>query len=253
VKVFWSTDKMQTWQEKVALTFDDVGTTLWNTSVDQAYINGIMTFVMAVEIPAWNTIFATAPSPEGPWTILDQKTYFMPKANEHANPTIRWFADLDNRKQGWFYLNTATDDAGVPCADNAKRFWSELYRTRDLKTWEQSPSFDIGPNTAHDKPIAPASMVSPQNLAWMSNHSATIETWLDCNNSDMDLCEFNGSTVMTYLWGHQGSNGGLGRIDSPVGLREFLEGWAPWVPAPATVPRTTRGNWRGPRNSGHWI
>ena len=61
IRVWWSTDKMQTWQSKTALNAMGLNFTLWNTSVDRAKINGTELFVMAFETDdkrtpgGWNT------------------------------------------------------------------------------------------------------------------------------------------------------------------------------------------------------
>jgi hypothetical protein len=61
IRVWWSADKMQTWQSKTALNATGLNYTLWNTSVDRAKVNGTELFVMAFETDdprtpgGWNT------------------------------------------------------------------------------------------------------------------------------------------------------------------------------------------------------
>ena len=67
--------------------------------MDRAKINGTSMFVMAFETDdhrppgGWNTMFATAASPRGPWTVLNIGRYSMPINVEHADPTIRFIPD----------------------------------------------------------------------------------------------------------------------------------------------------------------
>ena len=57
-------------------------------------------------------MFATAPSPSGPWAVLDINRYSMPINVEHADPTLRFIPDTaaDTKPAselgGWFYVMT---------------------------------------------------------------------------------------------------------------------------------------------------
>ena len=76
------------------------------------------------------------------------------------------------------------------------RFAQSLARSKDLINWEYSP---INPilmyNEFEDKQIASA-FLSP------SDRKRVAEA-LDTNNSDMELCEYLGRTLIYYSWGDQ--------------------------------------------------
>ncbi|MBQ6420890.1 MAG: hypothetical protein IJK02_07460 [Clostridia bacterium] len=77
-----------------------------------------------------------------------------------------------------------------PCYANC------IARSKNLAEWEYSP---INPvlmfNEREDKQIA--------NPFLTPHERERIRRALDINNSDMELCEFNGRTVIYYSWGNQ--------------------------------------------------
>ncbi len=50
---------------------------------------------------------------------------------------------------------------------------------------------------------------------------------MDLNNSDMDLCEFRGKTIITYSWGNQQGTEFLGEAVYDGTLASFLKGFFP--------------------------
>jgi len=76
------------------------------------------------------------------------------------------------------------------------RFGQSLARSKDLINWEYSP---INPmlmyNEFEDKQIA-SPFLSPADRK-------RIDEALDTNNSDMEMCEFLGRTLIYYSWGDQ--------------------------------------------------
>ena len=89
-------------------------------------------------------MFATAPSPAGPWAVLDINRYSMPINVEHADPTLRFIPDTaaDTKPAselgGWFYVMTGRASLSTPCSDSVGRYFMEIYRSRDLVSWEPS-------------------------------------------------------------------------------------------------------------------
>jgi hypothetical protein len=252
VRVWWSTDKMQTWQHATALNATGLNYTLWNTSVDRAKINGTDLFVMAFETDdkrtpgGWNTMFATAPSPKGPWTVLEIDRFSMPINVEHADPTIRFIPDKGTDSgsgsdvaesgggggSGTFYVMTGRASLPTACEDSVGRYFMEIYRSRDLLKWEPSAGMGtptlihgmLEPNATLDRRPA-AEVYSTVQHDYMEKTRNTTDTWTDCNASDMDLCEFEGKTYMFWTWGHQSHYGGLALGISPMPLSKFLEAW----------------------------
>lgn len=99
-----------------------------------------------------------------------------------------------------------------------------IARSRDLIRWEYSP---INPvmmyNEAEDKQIA--------NPFLTEEEQRQIADALDINNSDMELCEFNGRTIIYYSWGNQRGTEFLAEASYEGTLKEFLQGWFPRGPA----------------------
>ena len=48
---------------------------------------------------------------------------------------------------------------------------------------------------------------------------------LDINNSDMEMCEFNGRTIIYYSWGNQRGIEFLAEASYEGTMKEFLQGW----------------------------
>ena len=97
-----------------------------------------------------------------------------------------------------------------------------IARSRDLIEWEYSP---INPvmmyNEYEDKQIA--------NPFLTKEEQKQIADAFDINNSDMELCEFNGRTIIYYSWGNQRGMEFLAEASYEGGMTEFLQGWFPSV------------------------
>ena len=50
-----------------------------------------------------------------------------------------------------------------------------------------------------------------------------IENAVDCNNSDFDMCYYNGKTVITYSWGNQYGKEFLALAEYDGSNEEFLK------------------------------
>ena len=90
-------------------------------------------------------MFATAPSPSGPWAVLDINRYSMPINVEHADPTLRFIPDTaaDTKpaselggiqrergsEQGTFYVMTGRASLSTPCSDSVGRYFMEISST----------------------------------------------------------------------------------------------------------------------------
>lgn len=70
-----------------------------------------------------------------------------------------------------------------------------IVRSRDLVHWESSPFNPVIRFSPEDKIIA-----NP-NLSWEERNR--IAKAVNINNSDIDLCEFEGKTIIYYSWGNQ--------------------------------------------------
>lgn len=95
------------------------------------------------------------------------------------------------------------------------RYANCLARSKDLKVWEYSP---INPvlmyDEAEDKKIG-SPFLTPADRA-------RIDAALDINNSDMELCEYLGRTIIYYSWGDQKGTEFLAEACYEGGMHEFL-------------------------------
>jgi hypothetical protein len=234
VDVFWSADGMRTWQQARAVDFAAVKKKVFNTSVGKGKLKGKVVWLMAYETSvagtpgAWNTQFAVADSPRGPWTLLDD-SHSMARDVEHADPTIRWLEE-----DGMWYAVTARRDPG-----GSWFFFTEVSRSADLTSWESPPGMgsatDVGqpllrPNPAADQAVAPTDGAAPLSPAMDFFLRKLRYFWslaADVNTSDLDLCEFNGSTIMYFNWGEQHYDNALALAVADMPMAQFLRGFFP--------------------------
>ena len=248
ITVFWSSDGMKTWRNKTAIDFSKdtkapgrSKRVVFNTSVGKGKLNGTDVFVLAYEWSrpgtpgGWNTNFAVS-TDLLTWQLMPEE-FSMPVGVEHADPTLR-FSD------GYWYC--------IPARKDPARwyFFQEIYRSTDLKEWESAPGMGsptavgqplLQPVAARDKALAPRDWhpdlyetlkqaADPQIKGW--------EEWEDCNSSDMDLCEWNKTTVMVFNWGCQHATEALALAVSSMPLDDFLQSW--FVSEPSSSSSSTR-------------
>lgn len=234
ITAFWTTGDMETWYNLTVIDFskDTKGRskrTVFNTSVGKGLLNGTQVYVMAYEWSrpgtpgGWNTNFAVSTDLLH-WELLPDE-FAMPEAVEHADPTLR-YAD------GYWYC--------IPARKSPSRwyFFQEIYRSTDLKHWEAAPG--MGSPTAEGTPLLAPDPTKDRALAgseWLPDAHNALQAagsdprianwtqWEDCNSSDMDLVEINGTTLVVYNWGCQHTTEALALAVSPMPLDAFLNGW----------------------------
>ena len=74
-------------------------------------------------------------------------------------------------------------------------FEMRVVRSKDLISWEPSPLNPVLKASDADKQIATKNL--PDSLA------QKIAKAENCNNSDIDFCEFEGKLIINYSWGNQ--------------------------------------------------
>ncbi len=94
-----------------------------------------------------------------------------------------------------------------------------VVRSKDLIHWELSPLNPVLRNSAEDKRIANPNLTAEQR--------ATIVAATNRNNSDIDFCEFQGRTVITYSWGNQKGAEFLAEASYEGTVDSFLRAWFP--------------------------
>ena len=185
------------------------GWKIFNTGICK--LNGVYTLLMEISAPAeeagrpFTFRFATSKDMVH-WSLTPSECVFQ-KDRYAGGPAIYAIDD------GYYYVLYLEKYPGPSYANC-------IARSRDLIHWEYSP---INPvmmyNEYEDKQIA--------NPFLTVEEQKQIEAALDINNSDMELCEFNGRTIIYYSWGNQQGMEFLAEASYEGGIKEFLQGWFP--------------------------
>ena len=161
------------------------------------------------------------------WSLLP-KEFVYTKERYSACPAIRF---LD----GWFYMTYLEARPGP-------NYETYIVRSRDLIRWESSPLNPVLKASPEDKLIGNPKLTADQR--------AKITRAVDLNNSDFDLCEFRGKTIITYSWGNQQGAEFLAEAVYEGSLASFLKGLFPQSNQGKSLPIPGRFSvWRAMRHS----
>ena len=94
-----------------------------------------------------------------------------------------------------------------------------VVRSKDLVTWEQSPLNPVLAAGEEDRQIAGNNLTPAQK--------ERIGSAENCNNSDIDFCEFEGRLIINYSWGNQHGVEHLAEAVYDGCEADFLRGWFP--------------------------
>ncbi len=202
--VFRSND-LEHWQQRQALKLPRWG--LFNTSVSKAGNR----YIMAIEVgkpPEVVGVPFTMRFAESEnllaWSLLPKECVYT-KERYSACPALRFV-------NGWFYMTYLEARPGPI-------YQTYVVRSRDLIRWESSPLNPVLKASPEDKLIANPKLTADQR--------AKITGAVDLNNSDVDLCEFRGKTIITYSWGNQQGTEFLAEAVYDGSLANFLNGFFP--------------------------
>jgi len=184
IKIYESTDLIS-WTSRDLLS--NPGWVYFNTSLTK----GEEGYVLLMEAGApreyvgehpFTLFFATSPDLYE-WSFMDYELGFS-KERYMGGPWMRY-------SEGWYYVISVTE---LPC----KHYTNYIYRTRDFRDWY----------VGYYNPI-----LMPSNEdRLISRHAADIDgellekitkTGFIINNSDIDMCDYNGKTYINYLCGNQ--------------------------------------------------
>jgi alpha-L-fucosidase len=204
IAVFRSTD-LKHWEQHAALKLPGWG--LFNTSVCKAGDR----YVIAIEVgkpPEVVGVPFTMRFAESKnlldWKLLPETCVYT-KERYSACPALRFLG-------GWFYMFYLEARPGPS-------YETHVVRSKDLIRWETSPFKPVLKASPADKRIANPKLTAEQR--------AKISGAVDLNNSDMDLCEFRDTTVITYSWGNQQGTEFLAEAVYDGPLASFLKGFFP--------------------------
>ena len=193
------------WEMTTALTFpDDVN--LYNTSVCKGRDGK---YIMAIEVGGENPmvgvpftcVFAESDDLTN-WTLLPTDDYSYSRDRYTACPVIRYY-------DGFYYMIYLE---GAPC----HRWIPYIVKTADLKEFELGLVNPIMCFSDEDKQI-----IHPENFT--AEEIEKITNAVNCNNSDVDMCDWNGKCVILYSWGNQYGTEFLAVAEYDGSEEEFLK------------------------------
>lgn len=206
IQVFWSKD-LEKWSSKPALILPGWG--IYNTSV----CKGPESYIMAFEIGkppeetgvAFTTRFAES-SDLLNWKLTPSECVYS-KERYTACPALRF---LD----GFYYMVYLEARSGPI-------YETHIVRSKDLVHWESSSFNPVLHFSAEDKKIGNPNLTTEQR-----EHIAKA---VNRNNSDVDLCEFNGRVIIYYSWGDQQGTEFLAHAVYRGTLKSFCHGFFPKI------------------------
>lgn len=190
IRMFWS-DDLVNWQNKVVLTMPD-RFVIANTSV----CKGDGQYVMAYECARAVGILDEPLDPDvgHPYTeffaTADNLMAWTPMPFDRAYTRERYNACPAIRFAGGYYYMICLE--ALPLA----RYAPYIYRTRDFVTWEIGLHNPVLMFSNEDRRLKPSIRLSPEV-------EAQLPHYMNINNCDVDLCEFEGMTRIYYLTGNQ--------------------------------------------------
>jgi len=200
VEMFISRD-LENWEQRTAL--DLAGYGLFNTSLCKADDEYVLMFEVGkppeVAGRRFTARFAKSPDLRS-WTLTPPECTYS-KDRYTAPHCLRY---LDGKYYN-FYL------------ESVKGGWEQrVVRSADLIDWEPS-RYPVLQASPEDKQIANEKLTESQR--------EIIEKAENCNNSDIDFCEFEGGLVINYSWGNQHGTEFLAEGTYDGTEEEFLKGW----------------------------
>ncbi len=204
IEVFWSRN-LEEWSSKPALTLPGWG--IYNNSV----CKGAGRYIMAFEIGkppeetgvGFTTRFAES-SDLLNWKLTPSECVYS-KERYTACPALRF---LDS-----FYYMLYLESRPGPTYE------THIVRSNDLVHWQSSPFNPVLQFDEEDKIIGNPNLTTEQR-----EHIAKS---VNRNNSDADLCEFNGQVIIYYSWGNQQGTEFLAHAVYNGTLESFLRGFFP--------------------------
>jgi hypothetical protein len=207
IDVHWSQD-LESWSAQTAVHLP--GWELFNTSV----CRGDGRYVMAIEVGAPPEVVGVrftmrfaASADLRTWRLLPEDCVFS-KERYTACPALRFLDD------GYYYMLYLEAVRGEPTT-----YETHVVRSLDLVHWQSSPLNPVLRHSPEDKRIANPSLTAEQR--------AHIAGAVNRNNSDVDLCEHEGRTVITYSWGNQHGTEFLAQAIYDGPLAALLRAWFP--------------------------
>ena len=204
IRVFRSRD-LEEWEVGTALELPGRG--IYNTSI----CRGDGRYVMAIELGEPEelvgrrfTIFFAESRDLLAWEMLPLE-YAYSRDRYTACPALRYLG-------GHYYMIYLEQMPGPT-------YQPHLVRSTDLRNWESSPLNPLMSHSDEDRRIANPRLTTEQR--------ESVAKAVNINNSDVDLCEHRGRTVINYSWGNQHGTEFLAEAVFEGGLEELFCGFFP--------------------------
>ncbi|NLY01687.1 MAG: hypothetical protein GXY83_36850 [Rhodopirellula sp.] len=204
IHMFTSKD-LEHWESSVVL--DLPGFTIYNTSICSADDKYVMMFEIGLPkeqagVP-FTARFATSNDLKQ-WTVTSPECVYT-KERYSAPHCLRY---LDG-----YYYNFYLE------ARPGRHYEMYVVRSQDLIHWESSPLNPVLRESPEDRKL--------HNLNFTRPEQERIATAVNCNNSDLDFCEYQGRVVLYYSWGNQLGIEHLADAVYDGTQAQFLRGWFP--------------------------
>ncbi len=166
---------------------------LWDTDYPKKYVGN----------KGWTMFFAKSPDMIH-WEFLDYEKPFS-KDEGTGGPALKY-------SDGWYYL---LGDCVLP----RKIFTSYMYRTKDFRDWYVGYYNPILMPSCEDR------MISPHYTEITDEERERLRTAFNVNNTDLDICEWQGKTYINYLCGNQLGNYWMCEAVCDMPMAEFLKSY----------------------------
>jgi len=140
------------------------------------------------------------------WEMMDMNKHVFDRERYTACPVLRYY-------DGMYYMIHLE-------AAPYYRFFPYIVRSSDLIAFEPGITNPVMFPGDEDKVIIHPERFTEEQIEYILSAA-------DSNNSDVDLCEYNGKTVITYSWGGQSGKEFLGIADYDGTEKEFLQSFFP--------------------------
>jgi hypothetical protein len=193
------------WELSVVL--DLPGFTIFNTSICKAPGKYVMMFEIGqpkeqAGVP-FTARFATSVDLRH-WTVTPPECVYT--KDRYSAPHCLRYLDGDYYD---FYLE----------ARPGRHYEMYVVRSKDLVHWEPSPLNPVLRESPEDRKL--------HNPNFTPAERERIATAVNCNNSDLDFCEYQGRVVLYYSWGNQLGIEHLAEAVYDATQAQFLRGWFP--------------------------
>jgi len=200
--IFESTD-LHTWSRRELLS--NPGWRYFNTSLTKGPDGYVLCMEASdpkeyVGVP-FTCFFATSPDLQS-WTFMDYEKCY-PKDRYTGGPWMRY-------SRGYYYLICMAE---LPCL----RYTNYLVRTKDFDTWE------IGYYNPLLMPNAEDKKLSLFAYDFSGEFLENMRSGFISSNSDLDMCDWNGKTLITYNAGNQLGFSYLAEAEYNGSMDDFLE------------------------------